>query len=105
MYRRYNNSLQCKKYFYRKYISFLKNFHTEKKTFAEVSKVQRVRFVRPLKLLSDLYLAEFLDTSAKSFFPCEHKKLYYLNAQKVFVQSRNLTSSIRNIFIVSFIMY
>jgi len=84
---------------------FFKKFSHGEKDFAEVSKVQRVRFVRPLKLLSDLYLAEFLDTSAKSFFPCEHKKLYYLNAQKVFVQSRNLTSSIRNIFIVSFIMY
>jgi len=84
---------------------FFKKFSHGEKDFAEVSKVQRVRFVRPSKLLSDLYLAEFLDTSAKSFFPCEHKKLYYLNAQKVFVQSRNLTSSIRNIFIVSFIMY
>jgi len=67
---------------------FFKKFSHGEKDFAEVSKVQRVRFVRPSKLLSDLYLAEFLDTSAKSFFPCEHKKLYYLNAQKVFV-SRN----------------
>jgi len=28
------------------------------------------------KLLADLYLATFLDTSAKPFFPCAYTKVY-----------------------------
>jgi len=38
------------------------------KLFATLSIV----FQRPTKLFSDLYLAKFLDTSAKSFFTCTH---------------------------------
>jgi len=36
-------------------------------------------FDNPTKLFSDLYLAKFLDTSAKLFFPCNHDILTRFN--------------------------
>jgi len=44
--------------------------------------VQHNYFDGPTKLFSDLYLAKFLVTSAKLFFPC--KKLFFISIQNFF---------------------
>jgi len=36
-----------------------------------------------IKLFSDLYLAKFLDTSAKPFFPCNYYKAIIIHSTKV----------------------
>jgi len=39
-------------------------------------------FDSPTKLFSDLYLAKFLDISAKLFFPCMHEKNDFAEVSK-----------------------
>jgi len=41
------------------------------------------------KLFSDLYLAKFLDTSTKSFFPCNNKKICRVKSKACSIRIRN----------------
>jgi len=57
--------------------------------------VLRNYFDRSIKLFSDLYLylylAKFLDTSAKSFFPCSYDK-----SARIFITSRTFEFRLRH---------
>jgi len=55
------------------------------KTFCGNAHYDRIlhNYFGPTNLFSDLYLAKFLDTSAKLFFPCNKNRVFFKSLKQI----------------------